>query len=75
MPRSNSPIRERTIPKVAKRLELQHHHLLRAVKHGDVKTESWGGVVWIPADEEERLRQLLSGARKPASGEQEKLAS
>jgi hypothetical protein len=62
-------IRDRTIPKVARRIRLPEWHLRRAAKHGDVKVERWAGVEWITPAEEERLKALLAEARAPIAAE------
>jgi hypothetical protein len=69
MPRSASPVRDRTLPKVAGRLGLRHHQLLRAVRHGDVKVETWAGVQWITKAEEDRVGALLTELRSQDSEE------
>jgi hypothetical protein len=71
--KSNSPVRDRTVPKVADRLKMKHHQLLRAVNHGEVKVEKWGGVSWITEAEEARLGALLAEARKPVAGKSEQV--
>ena len=63
MPRPVGPFRNHTIPMVAKRLKVPEHQLRRAREHGDVKTQSWAGVDWVPPEEEERLRVLLDTVR------------
>ncbi len=65
MPKSVSPFRDRTIPMVAKRLDVPDHYLRRAANHGDVKLEHWAGVDWITPAEEARLAALLSEVRTP----------
>jgi hypothetical protein len=65
MPRSASPFRDRTIPKVAKRLNMPEHQLRRAAGHGDVRLETWGGLEFVPPAEEERIAALLSEVRAP----------
>ena len=69
MPKSASPVRDRTIPKVARRVGMPEHHLRRAAHHGDVRVQTWAGVEWIPPDEEERLKALLAEARAPIPSE------
>jgi hypothetical protein len=56
------PFGDRTIPKVAARLDLPTHQLQRAVSHGNVEFKEWAGVRWIPEAEEARLRDLLREA-------------
>jgi hypothetical protein len=55
--------RDRTIPRVAQRLDIPPHQLRRAVSHGDVEVKSWAGTQWITPAEEERLRALLAEIR------------
>ena len=43
MPKSASPFRDRTIPKVAKRLKVPEHQLRRAAGHGDVRLKLGAG--------------------------------
>jgi hypothetical protein len=68
MPRSVSPFRQRTLPKVAQRLAVPEHWLRRAAAHGDVKLETWAGVDFVSPAEEERLRTLLNEVRAPIGG-------
>ena len=68
MPKTESPFRKRTIPQVARRLEVPEHYLRRAANHGDVKLQRWAGVDWITSAEEERLAALLTEARTPIPG-------
>ena len=60
-----TPFRERTIPKVARRLGVKEHQLRRAKIHGDVTTRTWCGLEWIEPAEEARLLALLSEVRAP----------
>jgi hypothetical protein len=71
MPKPASPFRDRTIPKVARRLKVPEHQLRRAAGHGDVKTQTWAGVEWIEPEEEERLRGLLTKVRSPIPDERQ----
>jgi len=63
--KSQNPLRERTVPMVAKRLGVHDNWLRRAVSDGEVKTELFGGVVWITPAEEARLAAMLKVAREP----------
>jgi hypothetical protein len=60
-----TPFRDRTIPKVARRLGVKEHQLRRAKIHGDVQTRTWCGLEWIEPAEEARLSALLSEVRAP----------
>jgi hypothetical protein len=50
----------RSISDVASRLPISKDTLRRAVKLGQVKTEKFGGYLRILADEEARIRALLT---------------
>src|SRR5262245_22620900 len=63
MAKSQSPVRNRTIPRVARRISIAEHSLRRAVRSGDVKVKTWAGVQYIEAEEEARIAALIAELR------------
>jgi hypothetical protein len=58
-PATRSRFRERSIPAVARRLNMPEHELRRAVQRGEVETFNWGGLPRITPAEEARIAELL----------------